>query len=200
MTNADKPFSPACENNKEPILEVLRDAFSDCSSVLEIGSGTGQHAVHFAAQLPHLRWQTSDLAENHQGILLWLEEAGLGNLHPPIELDVTQPDWPGGFDAVFTANTTHIMPWPAVIEMISRIGELLPEGGVFCQYGPFNYAGRFTSDSNARFDLWLKQFDPARGIRDFEEVRDLARQAGLSLEADNTMPANNRLLVWRKQR
>lgn len=199
MPHADKPFSPACENNKDPILNVLRDAFSDRRSVLEIGSGTGQHAVYFAAALPHLRWQTSDLLENHEGILRWLEEAGLANLHPPIQLDVTQRDWPEDFDAVFTANTAHIMPWPAVVAMVGRIGERLPAGGIFCQYGPFNYNGRFTSDSNARFDRWLKELDPTRGIRDFEGIRELARQAGLSLQSDNTMPANNRLLVWQKQ-
>ncbi len=194
----DKPFAPSCENNKAPILEILMDAFSDRSLVLEIGSGTGQHAVHFAAALPHLHWQTSDLKENHPGIKLWLEEAALSNLYPPVSLDVTQPDWPEGFDAVFTANTTHIMPWSAVIEMIARIGEQLPTGGVFCQYGPFNYNGRFTSDSNAGFDHWLKEIDPARGIRDFEAVEQLANEAGLALVADHSMPANNRLLVWRK--
>lgn len=195
----DKPFAPSCENNKAPILEILLDAFSDRSLVLEIGSGTGQHAVHFAAALPHLHWQTSDLEENHPGIKLWLEEAALSNLYPPVSLDVTQPDWPEGFDAVFTANTTHIMPWSAVIEMIGRIGQQLPTGGVFCQYGPFNYNGRFTSDSNAGFDRWLKEIDPARGIRDFEAVEQLANEAGLTLVADHSMPANNRLLVWRKQ-
>lgn len=195
----DKPFAPSCENNKAPILEILLDAFSDRSLVLEIGSGTGQHAVHFAAALPHLHWQTSDLEENHPGIKLWLKEAALRNLYPPVSLDVTQPDWPEGFDAVFTANTTHIMPWSAVIEMIGRIGQQLPTGGVFCQYGPFNYNGEFTSDSNAGFDRWLKEIDPARGIRDFEAVEQLANEAGLTLVADHSMPANNRLLVWRKQ-
>ncbi|GGB88489.1 methylase [Marinobacterium zhoushanense] len=200
MNNLDKPFSQACENNKTPILEVLRQAFRDRTRVLEIGSGTGQHAVHFAAELSHLEWQTSDLAENHPGIQLWLAEAQLPNLYPPIELDVTQRHWPQGFDAVFTANTTHIMPWEAVIEMIGRIGEALPEGGRFCQYGPFNYGGRYTSESNARFDIWLKQVEPSQGIRDFEAVETLARQAGLELLADHELPANNRLLEWIKRR
>jgi len=199
MSAIEKPFSEACENNKGPILEVLREAFSDRSAVLEIGSGTGQHAVHFAAALPHLRWQTSDLAEHHAGIRLWLQEAALPNLQPPLALDVTQPQWPSGFDAVFTANTAHIMPWPAVVAMFDRLGTLLPPGGRLCQYGPFNYGGKYTSESNARFDLWLKQMDPARGIRDFEAIEALASQAGLMLEADHALPANNRLLHWRKR-
>lgn len=199
MSAIEKPFSDACENNKGPILEVLREAFSDRSAVLEIGSGTGQHAVHFAADLSHLRWQTSDLPEHHAGIHLWLQEARLPNLQPPLALDVTQPQWPAGFDAVFTANTTHIMPWEAVVAMFDRIGQLLPPGGRFCQYGPFNYGGQYTSASNARFDLWLKQVDPARGIRDFEAIEALARQAGLILEEDHALPANNRLLHWCKQ-
>lgn len=194
----DKPFSEACENNKGPILQVLRSAFQDRTAVLEIGSGTGQHAVFFAAALPHLSWQTSDLAANHQGIRRWLEDAGLANLQPPLDLNVTQPLWPTGFDAVFTANTTHIMPWTAVVAMFQRIGERLPPGGCFCQYGPFNYAGAYTSQSNARFDHWLRQQDPLRGIRDFEAVAALATEAGLKLEADHEMPANNRLLQWRK--
>jgi len=199
MNSQEKPFSQACENNKGPILEVLRHAFDDRRSVLEIGSGTGQHAVYFAAQLSHLEWQTSDLEQNHPGIRLWLDEAGLPNLRPPIALDVTHPDWPEGFDAVFTANTTHIMPWSAVERMIARIGAELPTDGVFCQYGPFNYGGRYTSDSNARFDLWLRQVDPAQGIRDFEAVEALALQAGLELVADHALPANNRLLEWIKR-
>lgn len=198
---AEKPFSQASENNKAAILQVLESAFAEVSQVLEIGSGTGQHAVHFARHLPHLQWQTSDLEQHHPGIALWLAEAQLSNLAPPLPLDVTQTEWPALiFDAVFTANTTHIMPWQAVECMFARIGERLPAGGVFCQYGPFNYDGRYTSDSNARFDLWLKSADPARGIRDFEAVEALARAAGLALRRDHEMPANNRLLEWVKTR
>ncbi|KEA65489.1 SAM-dependent methyltransferase [Marinobacterium lacunae] len=199
MTAPEKPYSPACDNNKEPILQVLRDAFADRHAILEIGSGTGQHAVHFATALDHLVWQTSDLEDAHPGIMLWIEEARLPNLLPPLALDVTQHNWPSDFDGVFTANTTHIMPWSSVIEMMTRIGDALPTGGVFCQYGPFNYGGRFTSESNARFDLWLKQFEPSRGIRDFEAVEALAHRAGLELVADHEMPANNRLLQWVKR-
>lgn len=194
-----KPHAPACDNNKGPILDVLRDAFAHCRQILEIGSGTGQHAVHFAAALPHLHWQTSDLAENHAGIQLWISEAGLDNIAAPLLLDVSAAHWPvQSCDGVFTANTTHIMPWSAVQIMMARIGALLPPGGVFCQYGPFNYDGRYTSDSNAEFDRWLKQIDGARGIRDFEAVQALAETAGLQLRCDHPMPANNRLLEWVK--
>ncbi|WP_027852911.1 DUF938 domain-containing protein [Marinobacterium litorale] len=199
MTPVEKPFSQACENNKEPILAILKTAFAGSTRVLEIGSGTGQHAVHFAGNLPHLHWQTSDLPENHAGIEQWLLDASLSNLSAPVALDVSQQAWPVGFDAVFTANTTHIMPWPAVVEMIARIGSRLPAGGVFCQYGPFKYNGDYTSPSNASFDRWLKEIDPARGIRDFEALRELADHAGLSLVEDHAMPANNQLLHWVKR-
>lgn len=195
----EKPFSQACENNGTAILEILKNAFSERRQVLEIGSGTGQHAVHFATHLSHLQWQTSDLAANHAGILMWIEDVGPANVHPPLELDVADSEWPGGFDAVFTANTTHIMPWSAVVEMFAGIGSGLPDGGVFCQYGPFNYGGRFTSESNAGFDRWLKDIDPGRGIRDFEAIEKLASRAGLQLVFDHEMPANNRLLEWVKR-
>lgn len=196
---ADKPFSQACENNKDPILGVLRDAFATVSKVLEIGSGTGQHAVYFAANLPHLCWQTSDVVENHHGIRVWAEEAALPNLRPPLCLDVSQVEWPGpGFDGIFSANTAHIMSWPQVGAMFTGVGRVLVTGGVFCLYGPFNIDGRYTSESNARFDRWLKQRDPHSGIRDKEALNTLATQRGLSLIADHALPANNRILIWRK--
>ncbi len=195
-----KPFSEACEQNKQPILAVLQQYFTTVTKVLEIGSGTGQHAVFFAAQLPHLQWVTSDVAEYHAGVQAWLDEAGLGNTAGPLELDVNQRDWPlTSIDAVFSANTVHIMDWTSVEKMFAGIGRILPVDGVFCLYGPFNYAGNFTSDSNARFDLWLKQRDPASGIRDFDALNSLARQHGMVLLADHAMPVNNRTLVWRKQ-
>ncbi len=196
----NKPFAEACEQNKAPILEVLRQAFATCTCILEIGSGTGQHAVHFARHLPHLQWHTTDVAAHLPGIRLWLAEAGLANLHGPLTLDVRQPDWPSvpDVDGVFSANTTHIMDWPAVEQLFAGIGRCLGEGGVFCLYGPFNYGGRYTSESNARFDQWLRQRDPASGIRDFEALDALARAAGLSLIDDHAMPANNRTLVWGK--
>ena len=195
----DKPYAESCEQNRAPILAVLREAFADRSYVLEIGSGTGQHAVYFGAELPHLRWQTGDVPLHHPGIRMWLEDAALPNVLPPIALDANQSTWQTGrYDAVFSANTLHIMSWAEVERCFAGIGQVLEPGGVLAIYGPFNFGGAFTSDSNARFDAWLKARDPDSGIRDFEAVDALARQQGLHLEADVAMPANNRILIWRR--
>jgi len=195
----DKPFAESCVQNREPIVAVLRDVFADRRRVLEIGSGTGQHAVYFAPELPHLVWQTADVPQHHAGILAWLDEAALPNVLPPLALDVSQPGWRSGrYDAVFSANTLHIMSWPEVERCFEGVGEVLQAGGVLAVYGPFNYNGAFTSDSNARFDAWLKARDPASGVRDFEAVDALARAQGLVLQQDIAMPANNRTLVWRR--
>lgn len=194
----DKPFSESCERNKEPILAILRTVFSQPARLLEIGSGSGQHAVYFGAALPHLTWQTSDLPENHAGIQAWLDEAALANVLPPIALDVTGT-WPeSSFDGVFTANTLHIVPWPAAQQLIAGAASVLSPGGRLVIYGPFNYGGQFTSDSNARFEDWLKTRNPLSGIRDFEAVCATAASHGLHLRADHTMPANNRLLEFCK--
>lgn len=193
-----KPFSQACENNKDPILAALRPALADVGSVLEIGSGTGQHACYFASQMPHLQWQPSDVAENLPGIRSWIDEYAGDNLLPPVKLDVCQPLWPAVPEAVFTANTLHIMGFPAVETLFARLGELAPVGNVLCIYGPFNYGGNYTSESNARFDQWLAMQHPDSAIRDFEAVDELARAAAYQLQTDNAMPANNRLLHWVK--
>ena len=196
---AAKPFSPACENNRLPILNVIKPLLANARAVLEIGSGTGQHAAYFAAELPHLQWLTSDLEAHHPGIQLWIEEAGLSNLHAPLTLDVLAQPWPAvDADAVFSANTTHIMSWSMVEAMFAGVADLLPPGGVFLLYGPFNYAGRYTSDSNARFDRSLRARDPDSGIRDFEALQTLADEGGLRFVHDYEMPANNRILHWRK--
>ena len=193
-----KPHSEPCERNKGPILEVLRQHFAGRRRVLEIGSGTGQHAVHFAGALPGLTWQTSDLEPNLAGIRLWIAEARLPNLKPPIALDVFGP-WPDAqFDAVFTANTLHIMSWVGVRALFAALPAILEEGGVFAAYGPFKYGGAFTSASNAAFDAWLRQRSPQSGIRDFEAVDALARSSGMALLEDRPMPANNRALLWRR--
>lgn len=195
----DKPFSESCVQNREPIMAVLRGLFADRSHVLEVGSGTGQHAVYFGAELTHLRWQTADVPPHHAGIRLWLAEAGLANVLPPLALDVNLTGWHSGhYDAVFSANTLHIMSWPEVEKFFEGVGEILESGGILAVYGPFNYNGAFTSESNARFDAWLKARDPASGVRDFEAVDALARAQGLHLQQDIAMPANNRTLVWRK--
>jgi len=201
MTQAlEKPFSQACENNKGPILAVLREVFAGPGLVVEVGSGTGQHAVHFAAQLPHLTWQPTDVADNLPGIRMWLGEADLPNLREPLTLDVAQGAWPvTAADYVFSANTAHIMGWPEVERLIGGVAALLPPGGAFCLYGPFAYGGEHTSDSNARFDASLKERDGRMGIRDVRDLEQLADAAGLTLEADHAMPANNRTLVWRRR-
>ena len=194
-----KPFSEASAENQEPILVILHQAFAKVRRVLEIGSGTGQHAVHFARNLQNLIWQTSDLEQNHAGINLWLEEAALHNIKPPIALDVNAHPWAvEAVDGVFTANTLHIVSWAEVECLFLGVGQVLLPGGVMCVYGPFNYAGQFTSPSNARFDAWLKARDPASGVRDAEAVCALAKLQGLELEADHSMPVNNRTLVFRK--
>jgi len=197
----NKPFSQACENNKGPILEVLSRVFPETGRVVEIGSGTGQHAVHFAAGLPHLSWQPTDRPENLPGCRLWVDGAGLPNLQSPLALDVLEQPWPvePPVDAVFSANTAHIMHWPAVQALFDGVGRLLALGGVFALYGPFRYGGKDTSESNTRFDLFLREQDPAMGLRDMDEVLPLARRAGLALEDDVAMPANNRTLIFRRK-
>ena len=191
-------FSPACERNRDPILAILRDAFADARSVLEIGSGTGQHAVYFAERMPHLSWQTSDLPGNHPSIVAWQLEAALPNVLPPLALDVSGA-WPAGpYDAVFSANTCHIMAWEQVAAMFAGIGRVLRTGGTACIYGPFNYVGKFTSAGNAQFDAALRAQAAHMGIRDAEAVARLAEEQGLTLLADHAMPANNRLLAWRR--
>ena len=194
-----KPFAESCAENQLPILDVLRREFAAVQRVLEIGSGTGQHAVFFAQQLPHLIWQTSDVAAHHPGIVAWIDDAGLANVQAPLALDVARDQWPEQmFDGVFSANTVHIMSWPEVEIMFAGVGRALTAGGRFCLYGPFNYGGEFTSASNARFDQWLKARDPNSGVRNFEDLEQLAATAGMRLVQDYAMPANNRILVWTK--
>ncbi|MBC7990285.1 MAG: DUF938 domain-containing protein [Luteimonas sp.] len=253
---SEKPFSPASERNRDPILEVLLVHFAGRRHVLEIGSGTGQHAVHFAAAMPWLVWQCSDRAEYLPGVRTWLDEAGLPNTPAPIELDVASERWPlpslplgslpplppagegwgegaldpgvegqdqkrphpafgrllpqagevngragqqtRRFDALFSANTLHIMGWDEVEAFFAGLGTVLAEEATVVVYGPFNYDGDYTSDSNREFDGWLKARDPRSGIRDFEAIDALAREIGLRLSADIAMPANNRCLVWRR--
>ena len=198
MSNVNKPFSAASERNREPILAVLRQHVADRRKLLEIGSGTGQHAVYFAAELPQLIWQTSDRDENHAGILLWLEDAALSNIKAPLPLDVAGI-WPTErYDAIYSANTLHIMSWDEVEQMFARLPQVMTDDAIVVVYGPFNYEGRFTSESNAAFDASLRGAVPHRGIRDFEAVDILARRAGLQLIEDRAMPANNRCLVWQR--
>ncbi|AXS81778.1 MULTISPECIES: DUF938 domain-containing protein [Marinobacter] len=196
----DKPFSQACENNRQPILEKLSGLFKQPGTILEIGTGTGQHAVHFAGHLPHLTWQPSDRPRNTQLCIPWLDDAMLPNISPPLPLDVLAGDWAQvpAISGAFSANTAHIMAWPEVEAMFRGIGKALPMGGTFCLYGPFSYAGKHTSPSNERFDSSLRAQAPHMGIRDIEDLQRLGKATGLTMEQDFDMPANNRLLVWRR--
>jgi hypothetical protein len=199
MTAAGLPFSQACENNKRPILAHLRRLFADTEQVLEIGSGTGQHATFFASHLPHLVWQPTELAEHLPTLAPRCANYEGTNLWPPMALDVCQHPWPVTLhEAVFCANCLHIMTFAAVQQMFAELGRRSPPGTLLCVYGPFKYGGRHTSESNAEFDQWLRQRHPDSAIRDFEAVDALACRAGFELVEDNAMPANNRLLVWRR--
>lgn len=196
----EKPHSPACERNREPILDVLRDRLGDRRHVLEIGSGTGQHAVHFAAAMPHLIWQTSDRAQNLPGIRAWLDEAALPNTPVPLELDVGG-GWPAAsFDAVFSANTLHIMAWDEVRQLFAQLPAVTAEDALLIIYGPFNEDGRYSSESNAAFDQWLQARGDHMAIRDVEAVDALAGKAGFVLLDDLAMPANNRCRIWQRRR
>jgi len=195
----NKPYSESCEQNKEAILDVISPIFSAVSSVLEIGSGTGQHAIYFAEKMPHLSWQTSDRESYLNGINLWLDDTALPNVVAPIELDVTASQWPvSDIDAVFTANSVHIMGLREVERLMAGVGKLLTEQGSLVIYGPFNYGGLYTSESNASFDEWLKSQDPESGIKHFEELVSMADENAMQLLSDHAMPANNRILHFMK--
>jgi cyclopropane fatty-acyl-phospholipid synthase-like methyltransferase len=191
-------FSQACENNKQPILDKLAEPLAQCCSVLEVGSGTGQHAVHFSRHLPHLVWQPSDRSSKLSSLLPRLKVQGPSNCKHPIALDIDDT-WPlMMFDAIYTANTLHIVSEKQVSHFFKQTGSIMPKGGQLFIYGPFKYNGDFTSASNQAFDLCLKSVDEKRGIRDFEKVRQLAHDRGLSLVKDHSLPANNQLLHWVK--
>ncbi len=190
--------SEACERNKGPILAVLREELAACTGVLEVGSGTGQHAVHFAAGLAQLAWQPSELAENLPALAERIRLEGGANLRAPVALDVRTDPWPvAPADAVFSANTLHIMAWSAVAEFFRGAASVLLRPGVLCVYGPFRFEGRHTSESNAAFDHYLRQRDSESGVRDFEALDRLAQARGLQFAANHAMPANNSTLVWR---
>jgi cyclopropane fatty-acyl-phospholipid synthase-like methyltransferase len=191
------PVSEAAERNKGPILRIITQEFANTRRVLEVGSGTGQHARYFAEQLPHLSWQPSDTGEYVAPLRERLSGVGVTNLQPLIELDVRNHPWPvESVDGVFSANTLHIMSWDAAREFFRGVGNALMTPGVLCVYGPFRYGGNYTSDSNAQFDQYLQSRYPGGGIKDFEAVDEEARRQGLRLTADHAMPANNQLLVW----
>lgn len=192
-----RPHSTSCDDNREPILSCIKPYLKDCKTLLEIASGTGQHAVYFAPDLPHLNWQPSELQEHISGIKQWLESSTSLNVLPPIELDVST-HWPiQKYDAIFSANSLHIMNHQLVEDFFKGISQVIKHGGVCLIYGPFNYNKQYTSDSNQRFDQWLKQRGEGSCIKDFESINVLANSANLSLVNDHDMPANNRLLVFK---
>ena len=192
-----RPFSESCEQNKQVIYETIKPYLQ--GRVLEIASGTGQHALHFSELCEQLCWQTSDLEQNLPGIKAWLAGGEPQRLPPPILLDV-EGDWPDQkYNLVFTANSFHIMSQAAVVAFFAGVSKCLETGGHLIVYGPFNYAGDYTSASNERFDYWLKHRDSQSGIRDFEWLQELAADAGLELQDDVAMPHNNRTLIWIKR-
>ena len=193
----DKPYAEAAARNAAPILGVLRLELQGCATLFEIGSGTGQHAVTFAAALPELAWQTSDLEPSHAGIRAWIADAGLDNVLAPIGFDVLSAETGGKrYDAVYSANTAHIMSYAAVCRMFEIVGAMLNEPGVFCLYGPFRRGGAFSTPSNKAFDTSLRARNSAMGIRDLDNLEALAGQSGMDLARVYAMPANNLLLVW----
>lgn len=195
-----KPYAPACERNAQPIFAQLDKALPGPQTILEIGSGTGQHAVHFAARRSDWSWQCSDRPENLPGIGQWLDEAALPNTPAALALDVAQQDWPAqAYSAVFSANSLHIMAWPQVEQLFAGLPGLMLPGGKLLIYGPFLYQDRPTAASNLAFDTQLRSRRSSQGIREFDAVDALARQAGLALLADHEMPANNRLLIWQRR-
>ncbi len=199
MIIMNKPYSESCDQNREAILAVISPILASASSVLEIGSGTGQHAVYFADKMPHLTWHTSDCQSYLDGINQWLDDACLGNVLPPFELDVTSSQWPQlEVEAVFTANSIHIMSQQDVVNFMSGVGSLLKTKAMLIIYGPFNYNGGYTSDSNALFDQWLKTRNPLSCIKHFEAMVSLAKENGMQLVFDHEMPANNRILHFVK--
>ena len=199
----NKPISEACLRNQAPIAEALKQRLPTPARILEIGSGTGQHAVFCANELPHITWQPSDLCQHHEGMTLWINEAGLNNVLPPILLDVDQA-WPWSavnieVDHVFSANTVHYIAQTSVDNMFAGISRLLTAGGLFMMYGPVNVNGAFTSEGNAWLDEWLKTcVNPLAGIKDLAALEQLANDHDLQLHENLAMPANNRLLVFKK--
>lgn len=196
-----KEFSSSCDRNKEFILEVLKDVLPATGTVLEVGSGTGQHAVYFAAQLPNLSWQPTDLSAHFPSIRAWAREKSLWNLRSPLELDLLSDlkKWPvSTAQAIVCINTVHIVAWRGVVNLFAGAGRVLPPGGLLYVYGAYRYASHPLEPSNESFDQLLRARDPESGVRDFEAVNELAQKYGMTLLCDRSMPGNNRSIVWVK--
>ena len=196
---SEKRYAESAARNAGPILEVLQDELRHSTSVLEVGSGTGQHAIRFAAAMPQLCWQTSDREENHTAINAWISDSNLENIRRPLALDVLDATLDSNqYDAVFSANTAHIMSFAAVRKMFALVGHTLKQSGLFCLYGPFLVDGEFTTSSNQRFDASLRARDSSMGIRDLAALDELGAESGLSRGGLYALPANNMLVVWLK--
>jgi SAM-dependent methyltransferase len=195
-----KEIAPSAERNKGPILEVLRRALPSRGTVLEIGSGTGQHVAHFAQAFPALAFQPSEMdVSRHPSILAWVRDEGLDNVKPPIAFDVAVLPWPVRVaDAVICINVIHISPWEATLALMKGSAGLLPSGGVLVTYGPYRRGGAHTAPSNVAFDADLKSRDPRWGVRDMEKVAEAAARESLVLEQIAPMPADNFTLVFRR--
>lgn len=194
-----KPYADAAEENKTVVLPLIERYLAGCSSVLELGSGTGQQIVFFASQHPEVQWQASDLPINLPGIQAWIDEAGLSNLPKAVALDVAQPAWPvGPQHLVYTSNTLHIMSKDHVRLLFDRLGSVMSDGAHLLVYGPFRFADQPFAESNARFDLYLKERDPRSGIRDFDEICTFAGNNGLAHQETIPLPHNNHMLIFQR--
>ena len=187
-------FSQAAENNKMPILQQLRDQLPSTATVLEVGSGAGQHALYFASQLAYLTWQPSDQGDYLAGLKANIQNAAMSNVREPIYLDLNNPNWPVHVDCLYAANVVHIMPARLLPTLFENPADTL------LLYGPYKYNGDFTSQSNADFDIWLKDRNPLSGIRDIESLLALADRNHYRLDSDTNMPANNQFLVFKRSR
>lgn len=193
------PCSSAAERNSQPIFEQISQLFPATGKVLEIGSGTGQHAVYFCQRLPGLQWQPTDRADNLPGLKQQFTAAANPQILKPLALDVLHDEWPAGlFDAAYSANTSHIMPWEAVQATFAGVARALRPAALFCLYGPFNVNGEYTAESNAEFDKMLRAGGGGMGLRDVADIENLASGQQLILERKIAMPANNFILVFRK--
>lgn len=197
-------FSGSADRNKEPILNVVSDVLMESKQVLEIGSGTGQHALFFAKNMPHLMWYPTDCGDYLQPLIEHMAVNSRDNIGTTIELDVRDLPWrlnhiKDAIDVIYTTNTLHIMGWEEVENFFTGVGQVLSTNGHLIVYGPFKYKGNYTTPSNADFDLWLKDRNKKSGIRDFEVVNGLANHIGLTLLADHSMPANNQCLIWQRE-
>ena len=193
-------YSRAADNNKAAILSVLTPYLSEGDHVLEIGSGSGQHAIHMTGALPQIQWQPSDRAITLALLSANIREYGTPNVQQPIELDLANPPLalPEGVQCVYAANVMHIVSEPLGATLIKLAAQSLLKDGYLVLYGPYRYGGEFTTESNKDFDGWLKDRDSASGVRDFEWVDKLANESGLTLIMDHSMPANNQCLVLKK--